>query len=196
MLRPRELRVHGAIIWRQFVGGLQFLNRLAEFVQVVQRISQCQVKLGVVGRAFQRDAILRRRLLEHPFIAIRRAPYQVQRHRVAQLFLRELGMLQSSLRTMQIQAGVGQSQMSLAIFRLEPEGSFKIRSRLSTLAEIVQHEPAIHVSSCHSGIALNGTSKGSLCLVQISMVLVNISSQERKRRLLWHDVFIFRSQLQ
>ena len=102
-------------------------------------------------------------------------------------------MLQSSLRTMQIQAGVGQAQVSLAIFRLEPEGSFKIRSRLNALAEIVQHEPAIHVPGGHFRIAFQRPSEVAKRLAQLPVTNVQVAGNQceilvvRKNRLVLFD---------
>ncbi len=112
------------------------------------------MKASVIRRAFEGNPIFRGGLFEHSFIAVGGAANQVQRHRVAQFFFRELGVQQRSLGPVQVETGIGKAEMRFSILRFEPESSFKVSGRGCSLALIVQYEASIHVGSRHFRIVL------------------------------------------
>ncbi len=154
------------------------------------------MKTGVIGGALQGNPIFCGGLFEHSFVAIGGAADQVQSHRVAQFFFGELGMLQGGLRTVQVETGIGESEMSFSILRFEPESSFKIRGRGCAFALIVQHEATIHVGSCDFRIMLEGTGKRCFGLIEIAIVFVDVAGQQGKCGILGQDRLIFGRQRQ
>ena len=94
---------------------------------------------------------------------------------------------------MQLQIGVSQSEMSLAVVRLQLERHLEVLDRFVRLYEIIQHEPAIHVPGGHFRIAFQRPSEVAKRLAQLPVTNVQVAGNQceilvvRKNRLVLFD---------
>src|ERR1035437_1409262 len=103
---------------------------------------------------------------------------------------------QGYLRFMQIEAGIGESQVRFAVARFSLEGRFEVRRGRLRLVKIVQHVAAVHICRNHLGIPIQRLSKVLPRLIKESSMLMHITLQQRNVGLFWKNVDILCRQSQ
>ena len=132
-LQSIDIRVGGRKLFR----NVQLVNGLVVMMPGKQSISQAEVKGAVVGREFQRSAILHRGFAKHIFVAVRGSANNVNVARVAHDALSQRSLFQGGLRLMQIETCVRQAQMCFSVIGLVLQSRFKIRCSLLWMVKIV-----------------------------------------------------------
>ena len=175
----RQQGVSRAVAGGKLLRHLQFIDSFLVAMQTEQAVGQRQVESGLVGRKLQRGPVFVHRVGQQSQVTIGCRPNQVDGQRISHLVLRQLRLPQRHLGMMQIEAGVGQAHVGLAVLRVQPESGLEICRRRRGLVKIFQHISAVYISCNHGGIQVEHAREIFLCLLQFSRMLVHITCQQR-----------------